>query len=75
LFAGTQAENVADRNAKGRTARGERNGRAKLDQEQVATVRLLHASGGIVNRTALARQLGVTRRAIDHILNGQNWRE
>ncbi len=45
LFAGTQAENIADRDAKGRTARGERNGRAKLDRRKSSTVRRLHAAG------------------------------
>jgi hypothetical protein len=39
LFLGTRAENSADRDRKGRQARGERNGPAKLTEEQVRAIR------------------------------------
>lgn len=43
LEPGTQAENAADREADGNTARGERNGRAKLRAEQVREIRRRYA--------------------------------
>jgi hypothetical protein len=38
LFLGTHSDNAADRNAKGRQARGERHGRAKLTDAQVIAI-------------------------------------
>jgi len=86
LFEGTSADNMADREAKGRTARGERsgsrlhpgshrgvrNGRAKLTPEQVAEIR--------VNREGLSqvragRKYGVSPGAIWFIRSGRHWIE
>lgn len=39
LFLGSQADNMQDRNEKGRQPRGEANGRAKLTKEQIYAIR------------------------------------
>ncbi|KKN92451.1 hypothetical protein LCGC14_0209420 [marine sediment metagenome] len=39
LFLGTKADNMADRDAKGRQARGVHNGKAKLTEAQVRSIR------------------------------------
>lgn len=44
LWEGTPAQNAADRNAKGRAARGERHGRTKLSDEQIRAIRSYPAS-------------------------------
>lgn len=75
LFAGTHAENVADRDAKGRQARGERNGRAKLDWPTVHELRRRAAAGQLTNKSAVARQLGVSTRAVGFIVANKTWRE
>lgn len=68
LFLGTDADNAADRNAKGRQARGEGNGRAKLTAADVATIRA--ASGP---HTALAREHGVSAWTIAAIRRRFRW--
>lgn len=45
LFTGTQADNMADRDEKERSARGLRNGRGKLSDAQVAAIRRRYAKG------------------------------
>jgi hypothetical protein len=74
LFEGTQADNVADMCAKGRRGRhdGERNGRAKLTQEQVTAIRTTYAVGG-VTYPELGRQYGVSAGEIGHIVKGRVW--
>lgn len=62
LFLGTTADNMADRNAKGRQARGERSGRAKLNAEQVAEIR-----GSVGTLKTIAAQYGVTFSSIARI--------
>src|SRR5687767_4033323 len=62
LFLGTSAENTADRNAKGRQARGKRIGIAKLTEKQVLVIRS--------DRRALyaaAAEHGVSRSTVSRI--------
>jgi len=68
----TKPANVADRDAKGRQASGESNGRAKLRQQDVDEIRRLYAAGGISQR-ALARQFNVHCTTIRDILIGKIW--
>ena len=70
LFVATHAENMADRGRKGRAARGERNGRAKLTAEQAAAIR---ARAGESHRS-LAREFGVDRTTVRDIVRGVIWR-
>lgn len=80
LFLGTHADNVADKMAKGRQAkgevlakhrrllRGERNNNAKLTNEQVLSIRSSRAS-----LRDLAAQYDVAESAISRIRNGKRW--
>jgi hypothetical protein len=71
LFVGTTQDNVADKVRKARQARGDRNGRAVLTEEQVRYI-LAHASER--NMAALGRQFGVSRVLIGLIVRGRIWR-
>lgn len=71
LRLGTHADNVADRVARGRSAAGERNGRAKLTRDHAATIRQRIDAGESI--TALAREFGVDRRLVYAIGAGQVW--
>lgn len=72
LFLGTNADNVRDRTAKGRSARhaGEDNGRAKLTAVQVEDIRKRAPE---VGRAALATEYGITRSHISTIANYRAW--
>lgn len=72
LFLGTTEENTADRHAKGRDARGERNRHAKLSEPQVREIRRRHAGGE--SRAALARAFGVEWTAISRAVSGRSWK-
>jgi hypothetical protein len=74
LFIGTQAENAADREAKGRgdPLRGERNGRAKLTAGAVRRLRKRVAAGE--SQAAIAREAGLTRAAVGFIVHRRNWK-
>ncbi|MFA4972536.1 MAG: HNH endonuclease [bacterium] len=53
--------------------RGERNGQAKLTEAQVREIRVRYVHG-TPSQTAIAREYGVSRRAIRNILAGKSWR-
>lgn len=72
LAVGTHADNVADRVAAGRSARGEHNGRAKLTWAAVAAIRQQAEAG--TSDCQLARQFAVSRRCISFIRSGVHWR-
>jgi hypothetical protein len=87
LFIGTNADNIADRDAKGRAALGERNGsrlyperrprgeahvRAVLNNERVALIRALTQEGR--SQRIIARDIGVSRGAVQHVLAGRTWK-
>lgn len=71
LFLGTHADNHADRNAKGRQARGETAGNAKLTTADIATIRQMRA-GGMLHRE-IAAHFPVTRGMVSHILRREAW--
>lgn len=73
IFAGTHAENMADRNAKGRQARSERHPNSRLNEEQVETIRSWYATGNVTMKS-LAREFGVSQRAIACVIHEINWR-
>lgn len=88
LFLGTVQDNVDDKIAKGRDARGDRNGgrtrpervrrgelngRAKLTAAQVREIRERVAAGG-VTRADLAAEYGVTDSLVSMIARGEIWR-
>jgi len=72
LFLGTQGDNMRDRTQKGRTPRGERNGRARLTEVEVGEIRQKIAHGA--NLSALGREYNVSNVAIGHIKRKRNWR-
>jgi hypothetical protein len=77
LWEGTPAENYADRNAKGRTAKGEATGRSRLTEDDVRKIRVSYTPGTVQNppnRLELARTFGVTPQTIDSIINRRTWK-
>jgi hypothetical protein len=87
LFLGTHADNHADRNAKGRQAKGERNGwrtkpermvrgeasiKSKLTEETVRHIRRLYAAGEL-SQQRIADTCGVKQAAISNIVLRKTW--
>ena len=75
LSVGTNADNSADKVAKGRQARlkGIKNGSAKLTDDQVREIRKEYAVGNITQQK-LAEKYGVNDRSISNIVNNKNWK-
>lgn len=77
LFLGTHAENMADRDAKGRNVipglNGAEHPRAKFTNEQIVAIRESFASGQTA--TSLAGSYGVVKSTILTIVHGQHWTE
>jgi hypothetical protein len=74
LFLGTQQDNITDMDAKGRrgSAIGVNNGKSKLTETDIVTIRSLHKQGMV--GTKIAAQFNVHNSAIYKILNGVNWK-
>lgn len=68
LFLGTNADNTADRDQKGRQAKGERCGRAKLTEADVRAIRLSSDT-----HAALSKRYGVGATSIWEIKAGRSW--
>lgn len=73
LEIGTQAENVIDRDSRGRRRppKGEANGNAALTWAAVEEIRAAHASG--LNQCQIARQVGVHRTTVGRVVRGEAW--
>jgi hypothetical protein len=67
LFKGTDAENMADKVAKGRQA-------AKFTADQVLTIRARYAEGPRGIGLRLAREHDVTHACISRIVHRQDWK-
>lgn len=72
MFLGTGADNMADRDAKGRQASRGRHGMAKLSEPDVSYIRKRYAAGGITQR-ALGNMYGVTNQQVSHIVRNVQW--
>lgn len=72
LFLGTQLDNIADREAKGRGAKPP--SRRKLTRDEVAEMRRLYAALPI-SQAQLAEQFGVSRGNVSKIVNGKSYQE
>ena len=72
LLIGTHAENIRDRDERGRTAKGERVHTAKLTEDQVNAIRSAVASGEC--KAAIARRYGVSRTSVYKIGAGLTWK-
>ncbi len=73
LWAGTQLENIADRERKGRGPRGERNGRAKLNRALVQMVREARAGGMMYHE--IGALFGIHKSTVHDICTGKLWPE
>lgn len=71
LFAGTHAENAADRKAKGRGAVGERVASAKLTDAQAIEV---IATTGMISADVFAKRFSMNPETIRLIRSGKSWR-
>jgi hypothetical protein len=87
LWEGTDAENLADRDAKGRQASGDRNGsilhpesrprgsahyETHLTEEIVRSIRVRVAAGG--NQSAIGRELGIDQSSVNCIVKRRTWK-
>lgn len=72
LHLGTNAQNLAEMVARGRSAVGTTNGRAKLTDADVVSVRKRYATGTI-SQSALARELGVSHSLMHQIVRRKIW--
>lgn len=68
LFLGTHQDNIADRIAKQRTARGEAAGKSRFTTEQIQAIRKDPRF-----YTAIAEEHGVSPSSISEIVRGKNW--
>lgn len=71
LFLGTQADNMADKCAKGRQAKGSKHGRAKLTEGEVAEIRVNEHG---LHQYELAEIYGVSQQLISFIMNNKLWK-
>jgi len=69
LRLGTHQDNMADRNSRGRQARGSTNGFNKLTEQDVLDIRAI--SG--MSQQAIADQYGVEQASISMIINRKRW--
>ncbi len=72
LWLGTNAENSADRKAKGPHPRQHVNARTRLDEWDVHAIRFAYKRG--VPASALARTFGVSGRAIYSVVYRESWK-
>lgn len=68
IFFGTQRDNNRDRDAKRRTARGERNNKSSLTETDVLNIR-----AGTTSMNAAAKIYGVSRQTISEIRRRKTW--
>ena len=74
LYAGTHKQNVEDRVMRGRQARGERGGLAKLTDLQVLEARLRYRPKHPVHGcAAMAKEFGVSNVTLHLAITGKQW--
>lgn len=71
LFLGTNTDNMRDASTKGRTNQGSRQWMAKLNEDDIAAIRILLAVG--VLQRVIAEDFGVTQSLISMIKTGTIW--
>lgn len=72
LLEGTQADNIRDRDEAGHAPSGERNWKSKLTAADVLVIRRRIAGGD--SQAEIARDLGVGRKCVEHVVHGRNWK-
>ena len=74
LFIGSHADNVADRDSKGRQVRGERQHKARLTVKLVRQIRSDYIKDSSTHgSTALAREYGVSHQTILRVIKDHCW--
>jgi hypothetical protein len=76
LYLGNHAQNMRDmvaRNRRKGVGRGEKNGRAKLTQEQANEIRAAYA-GGARSQQSIADQYGISQFAVSQIIANKRYR-
>ena len=71
LFLGTQRDNIRDMIEKGRKRQGERNGRSKLNHDDVRAIRIACANGE--SKASVSRRYPVNVSVIKKIIYGVIW--
>ncbi len=75
LVEGTQADNMADRNSRGRQARGDGNAASVLTEDVVRYCRGVHVPRHPeFSAAALARKFGVEKSTMSKIVKGKLWK-
>jgi hypothetical protein len=79
LYAGTEAQNVRDRDARGRTPSGDAHARSKVTSQDVLRLRELCAATPMGQRypipaSQLGRQLGLSDGQVSRIIRGRAWK-
>lgn len=72
ILPGTQMDNIADRQRKGRQAHGERARRAKLTANDVRHIRLI--LGTYVRHQDIADKYGISGTTVQRIASNTNWK-
>jgi len=74
LRLGTQQENIADRDSKGRhkALRGEEQGSSKLNDDSIREIRTLYATG-LLSQKDLADGFGVSQATVSSIVLRKSW--
>ena len=76
LEPGSIADNNHDTVGRGRQAKGEKNGSAKLTTQQVSEIRSRYVGGSRTHGAhALSREYGVCNQQISRIIRGKVWRD
>lgn len=70
LETGTYKENQMDRVRDGTDSRGEKHGQSKLTEDQIRAIRARHTE----NQRGLAKEYGVSQRAIFDIIHRRTWK-
>lgn len=68
---GTRAQNASDRDSHGRTARGVRNGAARLNYAKVAAIRELSLRGE--SQRTIAALMGCSQKSVWRVIHGETW--
>jgi hypothetical protein len=71
LEPGTQADNLADAVARGRTATGERNGRSTISEAEATYIR---ENPDGLSAAELGRRFGISKTAAHYIRTGRSWK-
>lgn len=72
LRPGTQAENMADKAARGRAPRGEAASNVKLTEADVREIRSRREAGAMLH--VIAEEFGTTTANVDHIVKRRSWK-